>query len=246
MDLPGRMDSMKRCFMVFGVCMTFALAGCVSPNGQVDNTASGALIGGASGAIIGSAVARHPGVGAAIGGATGVIVGGLIGHSLDQAQQARLQTSAPQTWQRVQQGQPLGVEDVKALSRAGVSDDLIISQIQNTHTIYHLGTADIISLKNERVSERVINFMINTPVSVTAQPSLVAVTSEPPPLVMETVVMAPGPGYIWLPGAWLWCETGWVWYRGHWAYPPHPHAYWVAGGWELDRGRRMWRAGYWR
>ena len=237
---------MKRCCAVSVVCLTLSLAGCVSPDGQVDHTATGALIGGATRAIIGGSVARHPGVGAAIGGAAGVIAGGLIGHSLDQAQQARLQNRAPQTWQRVEQGQPLGVEDVKALARAGVGDDLIISQIHNTRTVYHLGTGDIISLKNAGVSERVIDFMINTPTTALSPPTLVTVTSDPPPPVAETIVVAPGPEYVWIPGAWVWCGTGWGWCRGHWAWPPHPHAFWVAGGWENSRGRRMWRAGYWR
>ena len=237
---------MKPNLSISAVCVTLLLAGCISPNGQMDNTGTGALIGGGSGAIIGASVARHPGVGAAIGGAAGVIVGGLIGHSLDQAQQARLQSSAPQTWQRVEQGQPLGLEDIKALSRSGVSSELIISQIHASRTVYHLSTADIISLKNAGVSERVIDTMINTPSSAMAQPPLTAVTVEPPPPVVETVVVAPGPAYVWIPGAWVWCGSGWGWYRGHWAYPPHPYAHWVSGGWEYDHGRRMWRGGYWR
>jgi len=49
--------------------------------------------------------------------------------------------------QQVQPGPPLGIEDVKALAKAGVSDDLIISQIRGSGTVYHLGTADIIALK---------------------------------------------------------------------------------------------------
>ena len=152
----------RYCLSAIGCGVVLSLAGCVSPQGQPDNTASGALFGGATGAIIGSAVARNPGAGAAVGAATGVIAGGLLGHTIDQAQEARLQASTPQTWQRLEQGQPLGVEDVKALAKAGLSDDLIISQIRNTGTIYHLATADIIALKNAKVSEKVIDFMINT------------------------------------------------------------------------------------
>jgi len=237
---------MKAKHSIPGMLLALALAGCVSPSGQQDNTATGALIGGGSGALIGAVAGRHPGVGAAIGGAAGVIVGGLIGHSMDQAQQARLQSSAPQTWQRVEQGQPLGIEDVKALTRAGVSDDLIISQIRSTRTVYHLGTGDIIALKNFGVSERVIDFMLNTPSTALSQPAVVAVASEPPPPVPETVVVAPGPGYVWIPGAYVWGGAGWFWCAGHWSWPPHPHAYWVGGGWEFHNGRRMWREGYWR
>ena len=227
-------------------CVSLSVAGCVSPYGQPNNTGSGALIGGATGAIVGSAVARHPGVGALIGGAAGVVAGSLIGNSMDRAQQTRLEASAPQTWQHVEQGQPLNVEDVKALARAGVSDDLIISQIHNTRTVYHLGTTDIITLKNAGVSEKVIDFMINTPTSAVSSPTATTVAGEPPPAVVETVVAAPGPGYVWISGAWTWSYGGWVWYGGHWAVPPHPHAYWVPARWEGGYGRRSWRPGYWR
>ena len=237
---------MKSCRVVVMICGAWLLAGCVSQNGQVDNTASGALIGAGTGAIIGTAVAHHPGVGAAVGGAAGAIVGGLIGHAMDQSQQAHLQNRGPQTWQRVEQGQPLGLEDVKALARAGVGDELIISQIHSTRTVYHLSTGDIIALKNGGVSERVIDYMINTPTSALSPPPLVAVAREPPPPVSETVVVSPGAGYVWISGGWMWCSTGWVWCHGHWAWPPHPRAIWVGAGWEYDHGHRMWRAGYWR
>ena len=66
------------------------------------------------------------------------------------------------TWQRVEQGQPLGLADVKELARAGVSDEVIISQIRNSHSVYQLSTAEIIDLKDAGVSEKVIDFMINT------------------------------------------------------------------------------------
>jgi outer membrane lipoprotein SlyB len=241
------MKRIHSCLVV--VCASLSLVGCVSPNGQPDHTASGALIGGASGAIVGSAVGHHPGPGAAVGAAVGVIAGGLIGHSMDQAQQRRLQTSAPQTWQRVDQGQPLGIEDIKALARAGVSDDLIISQIHSTRTVYHLVTGDIISLKTSGVSEKVIDFMINTPTTANTQPPIPTVVTEPPPQpVTETVVVAqPGPDYIWIDGCWTWYGARWVWFGGHWAVPPRPHARWVVGRWYGNgySHRSTWHGGHW-
>ena len=96
------------------------LTGCVSPNGEPDNTGTGALEGGAIGAVSGAAIGgRHGGEGALIGAAVGAVAGGLIGHSMDQQQQERLRQQAPQTYVRVDQGQPLGVADVKALARRG-------------------------------------------------------------------------------------------------------------------------------
>jgi len=227
------------------------LTGCVSPNGEPDNTASGALIGAGTGALIGGANGRG-GDGALIGAAVGAIAGGLIGHSMDQEQQERLRQQAPQTYVRVDQGQPLSVADVKALARSGINDDVIISQIRNSRTIYHLSAADIIDLRDAGVSNRVIDFMINTPGSIGAtsgayapQASTVVVAEPPPPAPVETVVVAPGPDYVWIDGEWVW-NGRWFWVGGHWGYPPYPHAVWVRGYW--GRGPHGWsRApGHWR
>jgi len=56
----------------------------------------------------------------------------------------------------------MGLADVVTLTKNGFGDDVIISQIRNSHTVYHLSTAEIIDLKNSGVSEKVIDFMINT------------------------------------------------------------------------------------
>jgi uncharacterized protein YcfJ len=121
---------------------------------------AGAAIGAGSGAIIGG---RHAGEGALIGGAIGALTGGIIGNSMDQQQRERVREEAPETWQRVQQGQPLGLADIKALAKAEVSDEVILSQIRNSRVVYHLSTAEILDLKDSGVSEKVIDFMINTP-----------------------------------------------------------------------------------
>ena len=71
---------------------------------------------------------------ALIGAAAGVVAGGLIGNSMDREQEARLKAQAPQTYVKVDQGQPLSIEDVKALAKAGISEDVIINQIKNSRT----------------------------------------------------------------------------------------------------------------
>ena len=58
-------------------------------------------------------------------------------------------------------GQPTGLADVKALAKAGLNDEVIISQIRNTRTVYYLSAAEIIDLKKSGVSEKVIDSMIN-------------------------------------------------------------------------------------
>lgn len=229
------------------------LVGCETYDGRPNRTANGALIGGgvgaATGAIIGNNTGgHHGGNGALIGGAIGAITGGLIGNSMDQRERARLRAQAPQTYQRIDQGQALQISDIKAMTAAGISDDVIISQIQSTRTVYHLNSDAIIDLHNARVSDRVVQFMINTGnagAATVPPPQPVYVQQAPPPPPYETVVVAPGPGYIWCPGEWVWSGR-WIWTSGHWRMPPRPHTTWVAGVWV--GGPRGWhhQPGHWR
>ncbi len=237
-------------FIFAAATASVVLTGCVDPNGNPDNTGTGALEGGAIGAFTGAVIGgRNAGPGALIGAAAGMIAGGLIGHSMDQAQQERLRAEAPQTYVRVDQGQPLGMTDVKALAKAGVGDDVIISQIKNSHTVFRLSAADIIDLHGAGVSDAVVNFMINTQNTADAAPattSTVVVDAAPPPAPVETVaVVAPGPGYIWVDGEWVW-NGQWIWVAGHWGYPPYPHAIWIRGEWDRDPHGWHRAPGHWR
>jgi hypothetical protein len=63
----------------------------------------------------------------------------------------------------IEQGQLATPADVKLLAKAGVSEEVIISQIRNSRIVYHLTTAEILDLKENGVSPKVIDFMINTP-----------------------------------------------------------------------------------
>ncbi len=61
------------------------------------------------------------------------------------------------------QSPPPSVADIKMLAKGGMSDEVILSQIRNSgHAAYRLSTADILDLKESGVSEKVIDFMINT------------------------------------------------------------------------------------
>jgi len=223
------------------------LAGCQNPDGTQNNTGSGALIGGAFGALTGAAIGgrRNGGLDALIGAGAGALAGGLIGNSADREQEARLKAEAPQTYIKVDQGQPLAIPDIKAMSASKVSDDVIIAKIISSHSIFHLNANDIIDLRNSGVSDRVVNFMINSPTTVTPAPAPV-IYQAPPPTPTETVVVAPGPGYVWVDGEWEWGGAGWVWVGGHWMHPPYAGVVWVRGyswhdrwGWHYERGH--WR-----
>jgi outer membrane lipoprotein SlyB len=227
------------------------LTGCQNPDGTVNNTGTAAVMGGALGALTGAAVGgyRHGGQDALIGAAAGMVAGGLVGYSMDREQEARLKAQAPQTYAQVDQGQPLAVADVKAMAKAGVDEDVIISQITSSHTVFHLTSADIIDLRDAGVSDKVVNFMINTPNMAEAAPAAAPapdVAPAPPAAPADATVVAPGPNYVWVGGEYVWTGGAWVWVGGHWMVPPHPHAVWVVGrswhdayGWHHARG-------YWR
>jgi len=219
------------------------LTGCQYPNGEANNTGTGALVGGgigaASGAVIGGP--RNAGAGAVIGGAIGAIAGSIVGSSMDEEQRERLRAEAPQTYERVEQGQPLATADIKAMAQAGVSDDIMIAQIRNSHAVYHLSSADIIDLHNAGVSDRVIDAMIGT-----ASATTTVVQGTPPPAPQTDVIVgAPGPDYVWVDGEWTWGGVRWVWTPGRWVYHPGG-GIWVRGYWY--HGPRGWyhSPGYWR
>jgi outer membrane lipoprotein SlyB len=244
---------MKKHALILSVAgMAVLLSGCVNPDGSANNTGSGVLIGGTAGALTGAAIGgnSHGGQDALIGAAVGALAGGLIGNSADREQEARLRAQAPQTYTRVDQGSPLSVADVKALARAGVSEDVIINQIRISRTVFHLSAVDIIDLRDAGVSDKVVNYMINTPSTVgataeTMRGTTTYIQQAPPPSPVETVVVAPAPNYIWIGGEWVW-NGNWFWAGGHWGYPPHPQAVWIGGRcWHDNHGWHNTR-GYWR
>ncbi len=250
-ETEGIVVNLNELVLVLGTAAV-VLTGCETPYGTPDRTGTGALIGGAlgatSGALIGGGRGRG-GEGALIGGAIGAITGGLIGHVADQDEQARMRRPPPPPPPAipVESVRPMTVADIKALAQGGVGEDVIITQIRNSRTVFRLSSADIIDLKSSGVSERVINFLIETP-GTAAGPEAnrdVVVATAPPPLPPETVVVAPGPDYVWVGGDWVW-NGQWVWVGGHWMAPPYRHAIWVGGGWVGGPRGYYYRPGRWR
>jgi hypothetical protein len=75
--------------------------------------------------------------------------------------------------------------------------------------------------------------------------SEVVATEAPPPPVLETVTIAPGPGFIWIGGGWVW-RNHWYWQRGHWDRPPRAGAVWVPHHYEHRGGVHVFIRGGWR
>jgi hypothetical protein len=171
------------------------------------------------------------------------------------------------------------VAQVLQLAQAKLGDDTIIAYIKNSKTSYSLDTGQIVYLRQQGVSDAVLTTMLCQPkptvtyiaptmpapppavttvtvVSTTTNIQVVAApaTSDqpPPPVAEKVVVAAPGPEYVWVPGAWVWHDGGhhedgrWIWIPGYWAVPPAPRAHWVPGYWERTPfGGRRWRDGHW-
>jgi hypothetical protein len=79
---------------------------------------------------------------------------------------------------------PYGVEDILKLTRAQVSEDVTLSFIHNSGTIYNLSPSDIVYLRSQGVSDRVINTMLdqrkNVPAEAAAQAAQSAAAAMPP------------------------------------------------------------------
>src|SRR5260370_31643925 len=89
---------------------------------------------------------------------------------------------------------PYGVEDVVKLSHAQVSEGVILTYIQNSGTIYNLGPKDIVYLRDQGVSDHVINAMLDQRKNVgeaTAQTTQATAQSAPAYSDTSAAVAAP-------------------------------------------------------
>lgn len=128
------------------------------------NTQRGATVGGIAGAITGAAIGDHngeTGAGAAIGGIIGAFAGGLLGNAEDKRQAYQSQRQYHESQQQLQQYQRTAVssQDIVAMTRNGLSEQVIINQIQQLGVQTQPQVADIIALHQQGVSENIITAM---------------------------------------------------------------------------------------
>lgn len=124
------------------------------------NTGTGIFAGSALGAGIGGITAGGPG--ALIGSAAGLLMGSLTGFALDEQDRKVMEKSSPRTVDRMDRAEPLTLNDIIKLSQGGVSDNTIIQYIHKQKTQYNLTQTQIRRLQDAGVSQRVINYMVNT------------------------------------------------------------------------------------
>ena len=87
------------------------------------------------------------------------------------------------------------------------------------------------------------------PVASASAGTRVYVRIGPPTPVVEVRSVAPGPGYIWVPGYHRWDGAAYVWVPGAWAVPPPSHHYhaWAPGHWaHHSHHGYYWVEGHWR
>lgn len=124
------------------------------------NVGTGALTGGILGAGIGGFAGG--GTGAFIGSAAGLISGGLVGAALDQQDRKVMERTSPRTVDRMDRNDPLTINDVIKLSDAGVDDSTIIDYMRASGTPYNMTQGQVRRLQDAGVSQRVINYMIDS------------------------------------------------------------------------------------
>jgi hypothetical protein len=175
----------RHCFMRPGlaaiVCLAGAL-GCTSPYRSDQGALVGGLGGAGLGALVGHAVG-NTGAGAAIGAGVGALSGAAVGGSLDDIEarnraeiEARLGRPAP--------AGAVTVDDVIAMGRSGVPEDVIVNHIRNHGMVKPLGANDLIVLQQQGVSSRVVQAMQAPPAA-----------AYPAPVMVGQPYYGPPPGY---------------------------------------------------
>ncbi|HEX2578984.1 MAG TPA: hypothetical protein VHK67_01090 [Rhabdochlamydiaceae bacterium] len=82
--------------------------------------------------------------------------------TLDTSDRSSLKKQSPRTLKKIDNNEPLSTDDIKKMSRAGLSDDTIMTEIHETKSTFYLSSADIVDLKKSGVSQKIINYMIQT------------------------------------------------------------------------------------
>jgi hypothetical protein len=85
-----------------------------------------------------------------------------IAAGLDTQDRKMMERSSPRTVDRMDRGEPLTLNDVIKLSQSGVNDDSIIQYMQTTKSSYHLSQTQIRRLQDAGVSQRIIDFMVDS------------------------------------------------------------------------------------
>ena len=195
------------------------LASCVClMNGRLasaqSRTKDGATVGGIAGAVIGGIIGKQNDEtpeGVLIGGAVGALTGGLLGKQQDdqlarqryyqqqayqqQAYYAQQQRQYAQQQQIAQQpATPAGISanDIVQLTKSGLSETLILNQLQSRGVDRRLEVSEIIALHQQGVSDNVLTAMQSAPLASQVRARKVSTTTSALP-ASNRVAPAPAP-----------------------------------------------------
>lgn len=144
----------RKILLVSLVGAALIIAGCESMGPKAS---TGAVVGGGLGAVAGGIIGNQSGnplAGAGIGAAVGAVAGGLLGHSWDQQDKKAMAVNPNHV--------PL--TKIAEMANQGTPDAVIISEIDRTHSVYTLNSEIISYLKQNKASDKVIDYMMNTAV----------------------------------------------------------------------------------
>ena len=195
-----------------------------APDYYHNDTASGTVLGGAMGAITGAIIGgkKHGGQNALIGAGVGAVTGNLLGRSKDAQDDRRAAVGAATVGQLNQQAAATAVTnyDLLQMTRAGVSEDVIISTMRSRGARIDLSPQSLIALKQQGVSDRVVmaaqDMSAGRGYATPAPAAVGVVTAFPPP--PTAVIVEPG----WRPYHYYHPRP---YYHDYHDYHHHPHTY---------------------
>jgi hypothetical protein len=195
------------------------------PSYYQNDTVGGAVVGGGLGAITGAIVGgrKQRGEGALIGAGVGALAGGLVGKSVDNADQRAASYGVAAATQANSQAAALAVTnyDLVEMTRAGCSEDLIISTIRSRGGRFDLSPSQLIALKQAGVSDRVVMAAQSNSPGGYAAATVASVPINPAPVVIApppAVYYRPAPVHVYYGPAW-----GPPHYRHHYHHGHHGH-----------------------
>jgi hypothetical protein len=198
----GKENSVKRMpllpAMLIGLSAMIVFApGCQSPYHSDQGALLGGVLGTGTGAVIGAATG-HPLAGAAIGAGVGAVSGAAIGSGMDESEARNRAMIAQQLGRQVAAGS-VTTNDVIAMTKAGVNEELIANHVRANGMAAPLQANDLIQLQQQGVSPKVIAQMQASPPRP-VQPVVVG-QPGPTPVIIEEYRYSPywGPHYYYPP-----------------------------------------------
>jgi hypothetical protein len=176
------MDRKALTVVAIGLLMAFWAVGCRSPYRADQGALFGGLLGAGTGAIIGDRLG-NAGAGTAIGAGLGAITGAAVGSELDEIEAQNRALIEQQLGRQLAAG-AVTLDEVVAMTNAGVDDELIINHVRAHGVASPLQTTELIFLQQQGVSTRVIKAMQEPPPQ-RSQPVVVHQPAPPPVVVKE-------------------------------------------------------------